>query len=74
MITENEKYFLYALNEVVGADLFKIVNKDKNFLYFAPKLLFKGTKYIQCLCLDDIKKCKSHGDFFMLACRELNNY
>lgn len=74
MINQHDTNFINALNILVDCDLFKIVNKDNNYLYFTSKLTYKNKKYIACVSLNKLKLCEEKTDFFMLAMDELNNY
>jgi len=74
MINQYDTNFINALNILVDCNLFKIVNKDNNYLYFTSKLIYKDKKYVACVSLNKLKLCEHKTDFFILAIEELNNY
>jgi hypothetical protein len=66
-LTTKEARFIYCLNQVVNADLFKVVNKDKNWLYFKPKITFKGSSRTDCVLLKRLKPLNTDLDLLGLA-------
>lgn len=75
MINDFDRNFINAINTLVGCDLFKIVNKDAQYLFYRAKMGYKDKiPYTALVTTQELKKCRSREDFFLLALRELNTY
>jgi hypothetical protein len=73
-LTTKEARFIYCLNQVVDCDLFKVVNKDKNWLYFKPKITFKGSNHIDGVLLSRLKPLNTDLDLLGLAFDTVREY